>query len=313
MEKGKKFIYDRWQYTRTIEQVVAGLKNRITEQELLHLLERDIFQNRISTTMKRNKSYKVKKDALGKTIKNTASCYYEVYLENGNEFNVVFENAARGYYEVEVLYENRYMAYNYVLKPVRFELGYEVLEYPISSGKTEMFHCTYNDYYKQHITSTFLYKSVDVSFASTEPLSLVELARDGDYACILDAMSKYKEEECKIDELFEVYNIILKNITSRMSRFTVKVASNYNFTYLDGVLKEMRTMISGHYVICNTSEQTVWQECLSHHENFTYRDGKVYNGKLKEVTDAELSAQIISNIKEGEELFKSFQQKLGSK
>lgn len=313
MKKAKKFNYERWQYTKSLEQFF-GVSNMDTKQ-FFELLERDIFGKGIQEIIKRVIYYEPKKDKFSKSIKNTAkqSNYYEIYLEDGERYNIVFENACKGgCYYVILLYEEYYTSYEYRKRSIRLELSYEVFNYRMSLNGTVMFHCHYNDYHKQFCICTYTYSWVELSFMTMEDTSVVELVCDGDYYCVLDAISKYKENECDINDLFEVYNVILKKITSKVHSFVVKVKLDYSLTYLNGELKAMRTMVDGHYVICDTYEQTVWQNSLTHYENFKYVDGKVYNGKMKEVTDAELASKIISNITEGEKLFESFHKMLSS-
>ncbi|MDE5830572.1 MAG: hypothetical protein K2H53_02600 [Clostridia bacterium] len=287
----KIFNYKRWEYTITQERLLK--ESRLEHKEFLQMLKKYVFHERVLSLSKQDN-------------------YYKVVTEKRKEYSVVFERPSKGSYYVIILHEDYYTAYGYMIKPVRFSLSYQVFEYKKGSPEEIMFHCTYNDYLEQYLLWTKMFNCIDVTFTSTRDASVVELVRDSDYSFILDAITRYKANECGINELFEVYNLIFKKITSKVYGFTVKVESNYSLTYSCGMLKEMRIVIDGHYVICDSSGKLIWQENLIHHEDFAYANGKVYDGKMNEVTDSELAQKIVSNINEGKAIFDSFQQKLSS-
>lgn len=51
----------------------------------------------------------------------------------------------------------------------------------------------------------------------------------------------------------------------------------------------MRTVVDGHCVICDKSENSIWQESLLHHENFTLVGEKGYDSKGQKGTDVAIA------------------------
>lgn len=298
----KTFNYDRWKLTVDLDKWIELAK--IQREELYDMLEK-IFGCDISLNCEQSKNV------------------YEVKAGNNTICHMGFEFFGKTNFYVVIIYDSHHESYNLRRKPKRrLELSSEVF-YFFRNG---IDHITFSHsgdpkaYRGAYCISTIIVNGdIDITFTTNSEVSVCKLVND--YLEIFDVITKYRRERsyenCEksmISELFEAYKVILSKIDSKVRIFRVEVKCREHLTYGEGSLKSMCMQVNGHFVSCYSSDTVKWewQDNLIHWETFSYIDGKVFNGRMKEVTDEKQKETIISNIAEGKAKWDEFQKQLKS-
>lgn len=301
----KTFNYDRWKLTVDLDRWIEVAK--LQREELYDMLGK-IFGCDISLC--RTDSCEQSKNV------------YEVKAGNNTICHMVFEFFGRTNFYVVAIYDDCHENYNLRIKPKRrLELSSEVFYFFKNGIDSIMFnHSSDSGAYGIYCLSTIIIGGdIDITFTTDSEESVCKLVND--YLEIFDVITKYRRERsyenCEksmISELFEAYKVILSKIDSKVCIFRVEVKCLEHLTYGEGSLKSMRMQVNGHFVSCYSSDTVKWewQDNLVHWETFSYIDGKVFDGRMKEVTDDKLKETIISNIAEGKAKWDEFQKQLKS-
>lgn len=278
--------YERWKYT--VDQKKWLQLCKISKQELYSMLEK-IIDDKVSKVI----------------MHEPHTTKYEVHTSTGFHCFLAFEKIHNDR-NLVLLYETHLESYIFRWKPtLALELTFEKYDYNQNGVEDICFlHSSRETSY--YMSSCVIGIEVEMGFTTCENIPFCKVINN--YQGIFDVLTKYKTRqipwrESMINQLLEIYKLILKEINNKIFKFNVERPWREYLRYEDGRMK-MRAIINGeNYVMCDEKSHLEWEENLIHHETFTCFNGRIYGFK-REVTDEDYAQKILSGMEEGKQIYK---------
>ena len=279
-------IYTRWEYTVSQKEWLQACK--ISKEELYDMLEK-IVDAKVAKVI----------------IHKPHTTKYEVHTSTGFHCFLAFEKIHKDQYLV-LIYENHYESYIFRWKPtLTLELTFEEYDYH-QNGIEDICFLHSSRETSCYMSSSVIGVEVRIGFTTRENIPFCRVINN--YQGIFNVLTKYKISEepwgkSMINELLELYKLVLKQINNEILKFNVERPCREYLRYEDGRVK-MRAIVNGeNYVICDGKGNVEWEENLIHYETFTCFNGKIYGFK-REVTDENYAQKILFGMEEGKHIYK---------